>query len=73
MGPSLAGVGLRLSEGQLRLRLVDAAAVNPETIMPSFYRVTGLTRVARAYEDRPVLEADQIEDVVAFLATLRTP
>ncbi len=73
VGPSLAGVGLRLSEGQLRLRLVDAAAVNPETIMPSFYRVTGLTRVARAYEGRPVLEADQIEDVVAFLSTLRTP
>ena len=73
IGPSLAGVGDRLSEGQLRLRLVDAAAVNPETVMPRFYATDGLTRVAKAYAGRPVLEAEQIEDVVAFLTTLRGP
>ena len=73
IGPSLAGVGARLSEGQIRLRLVDAAAANPETVMPSFYTVTGLTRVGHAFEGRPVLDAGQIEDVVAFLTSLRTP
>lgn len=73
IGPSLAGVGGRLSPGQLRLRLVDAAAVTPDTVMPSFYSVTGLTRVATAFQGRPVLDAGQIEDIVAFLATLRTP
>lgn len=73
VGPSLAGVGDRLSEGQIRLRLADAAAVNPQTVMPNFYTVTGLTRVGRAFVGRPVLDAGQIEDVVAFLSTLRTP
>ncbi len=73
IGPSLAGAGSRLTEGQLRLRLVDAASANPDTVMPSFYTTTGLTRVGRAYEGRPVLDAAQIEDVVAFLTTLRAP
>ena len=73
VGPSLAGVGSRLDEGQLRLRLVDAAAVNPGTVMPRFYTASGLTRVAPAYAGRPVLDAGQIEDIVAYLATLREP
>ena len=73
IGPSLAGVGDRLSEGQIRLRLVDASVVNRGTVMPRFYAVTGLTRVAPAYAGRPVLDAHQIEDVVAFLTTLRAP
>lgn len=73
IGPSLDGVGDRLGEGQIRLRLVDAAAVNPETVMPRFYAVAGLIRVAPAYAGRPVLAADQIEDLVAFLTTVRAP
>ena len=73
IGPSLSGIGARLSESQIRLRVVNAAAVNPETVMPSFYTTTGLTRVGRQWEGRPVLSADQIEDVVAYLVTLRTP
>ena len=73
VGPSLAGVGGRLDAGQLRLRLVDAAVVNPETVMPRFYTTAGLTRVATAYAGRPVLDAGQIEDIVAFLVTLTAP
>jgi sulfur-oxidizing protein SoxX len=50
---------------------VDASHLNPNTIMPSYYRVEGLTRVAPAFQGKPVLTAEQIEDVVAYLATLR--
>ncbi|HEX8375309.1 MAG TPA: hypothetical protein VF606_09030, partial [Geminicoccaceae bacterium] len=65
------GAGSRWSTGQLRLRLVDSRRVNPDSIMPAYYRVEGLERVAAAWRDRPVLTAQEIEDVVAFLATLR--
>jgi sulfur-oxidizing protein SoxX len=71
LAPSLAGAGSRWSEGQLRLRLVDASRLNPATIMPSYYRVDGLDRVGRAWRGKPLLSADQIEDIVTYLATLR--
>lgn len=71
LGPQLDGVGARLSEGQLRLRIVDSARLNPDTIMPSYYRVEGLNRVGAAWRGRPVLTAQQVEDMVAFLQTLR--
>jgi sulfur-oxidizing protein SoxX len=71
MAPDLAGTGARWSEGQLRLRIVDASRLNPDTMMPPYYRVDGLHRVAPAFRGKPVLSAEQIEDVVAFLATLR--
>jgi L-cysteine S-thiosulfotransferase len=71
LAPSLAGSGSRWSAGQLRLRLVDASRLNPATIMPSFYRVDGLDRVAPAWRGKPILTAGQIEDIVAYLATLR--
>jgi sulfur-oxidizing protein SoxX len=54
----------------LRLRLVDASRLNPETIMPPYYRIDGLDRVAPTFRDKPIFSAQQIEDVVAFLATL---
>jgi sulfur-oxidizing protein SoxX len=71
LAPNLAGTGRRWSSPQLRLRLVDASHVNPATIMPSYYRVDGLTRVGRNWRDKPILSADQIEDIVAYLATLK--
>ena len=71
LAPSLAGVGARLSPGQIRLRIVDASRVNPQTIMPAYYRTEGLTRVAPAHRGKTVLSAEQIEDVVAFLVTLK--
>ena len=71
LAPSLAGSGSRWSEGQLRLRLVDASSLNPATIMPSYYRVDGLTRVGPAWRGKPILSAEQIEDIVAYLVTLR--
>ena len=71
LAPSLAGTGSRWSAGQLRLRLVNASRLNPATIMPSYYRVDGLERVAPAWRGKPILSAEQIEDIVAYLATLR--
>ena len=71
VAPSLAGVGARLSEGQIRLRIVDSSRANPDTIMPAYYKSEGLTRVAPAQRGKTVLSAQQIEDVVAFLVTLK--
>ena len=73
IGPPLGGVGSRLTPGQIRLRLIDARKLNPETVMPPYYVADGLTRVARQWQGKPALTAQQIEDVVAFLATLREP
>ena len=71
LAPDLKGTGARWSEGQLRLRIVDASRFNPDTIMPPYYRTEGLIHVAPAFQGKPILTAEQIEDVVAYLATLR--
>lgn len=71
LAPDLAGAGSRWSEGQLRLWLVDASRVKPDTIMPSYYRLDRLQRVASAFVGKPILNARQIEDVVAYLASLK--
>ncbi len=61
----------KLSEGQIRLRIVDPGRVNPDTIMPAYYRSEGLTRVAPAFRGKTILTAEQVEDIVAYLLTLR--
>jgi sulfur-oxidizing protein SoxX len=71
VGPPLAGVGARLTEGQLRLRVVDPVRLNPGSVMPSYYRVEGLSQVAPAWKGKPVLTAQQVEDTIAYLLTLR--
>jgi sulfur-oxidizing protein SoxX len=70
LAPDLRGAGARWSEGQLRARIVDSGRMNPTTIMPAYHRMEGLVRVAPAWRDKPILSAEQIEDVVAFLKTL---
>ena len=70
LAPNLSGSGSRWSVGQLRLRLVNASRLNPATIMPSYYRLDGLDRVAPNWRGKPILSAEQIEDIVAYLATL---
>jgi sulfur-oxidizing protein SoxX len=71
VGPPLAGVGARLSEGQLRLRIADPVRLNPGSVMPSYYRVEGLSQVAAAWKGKTVLTAQQVEDTIAYLLTLR--
>ncbi|MFM9847048.1 MAG: sulfur oxidation c-type cytochrome SoxX [Hyphomicrobiaceae bacterium] len=70
LGPDLGGIGKRLTAGRIRLRLVDESRLNPLTLMPPYYRVQGLNRVAARYRGKPVLTAQEIEDVVAYLGTL---
>ncbi len=71
LGPSLAGVGKRLTPGQLRLRIVDSTRIDPDSIMPPYYRNEKLYQVSAAYRGKTILSAQQVEDVVAFLASLQ--
>ena len=73
LGPKLAGVGARLSAAQLRLRVVDSSRLNAATIMPAYYRIEGLRQVAEDYRGKPILTAQEIEDIVAYLHTLKEP
>ena len=71
VAPTLGGVAARLSEGQIRLRLVDGTRINPSTIMPPYYRVDGLNRVGAVWQGKPALGAAEIEDIIAFLSTFK--
>ena len=71
LAPPLDGAGARWTAAQLRLRVADARRLNPQSLMPAFYRVDDLERVAPAFAGRPVLTAQQVEDVVAYLLTLK--
>jgi sulfur-oxidizing protein SoxX len=72
LAPDLRGAGARLTEGQLRLRIVDMKVLNPASLMPAYYKTEGLQRVGPAWRGRPVLSAEEIEDVVAYLVTLKS-
>jgi sulfur-oxidizing protein SoxX len=74
LSTNLSGVGSRYSSAQLRLRVADAKHLNPASVMPSFHRLPPATaeqRVGAAWQGKPVLTAQQVEDVVAFLETLK--
>ena len=69
VGPPLTGIGARLDAGQIRYRIIDAQTIWPDTVMPSYYRTDGLRQVGEAYKGAPALNAQEIEDLVAFLET----
>jgi len=70
-GPDLAGIGGARSEGELRLRVVNPKVLNPDTMMPAFYRTEGLHRVMKDFDGKTILSAQEVEDVVAYLMTLK--
>jgi len=71
IAPPLAGIGARYSPEQLRLRVVNAKTMNPNTIMPSFYNTSGYHRPLEKFEGKTILSAQEVEDVVAYLMTLK--
>lgn len=71
IGPSLDGVADRYSEAELRMQVVNAKVINPDTIMPAFYRTDGFERVLKKFQGKPILNAEQVEDVLAYLKTLK--
>lgn len=71
LAPPLAGAGARWTTAQLRLRIADNRRLNPDSLMPAFHRTDGLQRVGGAWQGRPVLDGQQVEDVVAYLRTLK--
>jgi sulfur-oxidizing protein SoxX len=73
LAPDLRGVGARLTPDEIREHLVDPRRFNPDSIMPSYSATTGLTRVGAAWRGKPLLTEAQMDDVVAYLATLKTP
>lgn len=71
VAPDLTGVAGRLTEGEIRLRVVNAKIDNPESVMPAFYRTSGMQQILKGFEDKPILTAQEVEDVVAYLMTLK--
>lgn len=71
VGPPLDGVADRWSEAELRLILVDSKKVFDGTIMPTFHRTDGLNRVSEKFEGKTILSAAEVEDVLAYLMTLK--
>jgi sulfur-oxidizing protein SoxX len=71
VGPNLSGVGSRMTEAELRLRLVNSKALNPDTIMPAFHKVA-LNRVLKKFKGKTILGAQEIEDIIAYISTLKS-
>jgi len=71
VGPDLAGVSERYSEGKLRAIIVNSKSVFEDSIMPSFYRLKNGARTAKKFKDKTILSAQQVEDVVAYISTLK--
>lgn len=70
LGPDLSNIGLRMTVEQIRLQIVDPSRLNPDSIMPAYYRTNGLHQVAESYRDKPILTGQEIEDLIAFLMSL---
>jgi sulfur-oxidizing protein SoxX len=71
VGPDLSGVGNRMTKAELRLRLVNSKALNPDTIMPAFHKVA-LNRVLKKFKGKTILGAQEIEDIIAYISTLKS-
>ena len=71
VGPDLAGIGSRYTAGEIRLRVVNPKILNDASIMPAFYRADGYHRVLKNFKGKTIISAQEVEDVVAYLVTLK--
>jgi len=71
IAPGLEGVADRIGEAEMRLRIVNPKVINPDTFMPAFYRNSGFTRVLKKFKGKTILSAEQVEDLVAYMMTLK--
>ena len=71
VGPDLSEVGSRLNDAELRMRLVNSKVLNPDTIMPAFHKVS-LNRVLKKFKGKTILKAQEIEDIIAYISTLKS-
>ena len=71
VGPPLNGVGSRLSAAEMRLRIVNSKMINPDTIMPAFYHIDGFHRVQEKWKGKTIISAQDVEDIIAYLVTLK--
>ncbi len=71
IAPDLQGVAGRVSEAEMRLRIVNPKVINPATFMPAFYRNAGFTRVLKKFKGKSILSAEQVEDLIAYMMTLK--
>ena len=71
LAPPMEHPGSKYTAAELRLRLVNPKLLNPDTIMPAYYRLDGLTRVQQQYVGKTVYKPQDIEDVIAYLLTLK--
>ena len=71
VGPIMDGVADRWSEAELRGIITNSKMTFDGTIMPAFYRDSGYTRPLKDFEGETILSAQQVEDIVAYLLTLK--
>jgi len=71
IAPPLDGAADRYTEGELRMLIVNAKQAFPDTIMPGFYRTNKLTRVMGKFKGKTVISAQDVEDILAVLLTLK--
>jgi len=71
VGPAMDGVANRWSEAELRAIVANSKMVFEGTIMPAFYVDAGYTRALEKFEGKSILSAQQVEDVIAYLTTLK--
>ncbi|MBI4967392.1 MAG: sulfur oxidation c-type cytochrome SoxX [Rhodospirillales bacterium] len=71
IGPELDEVGARLTAAEMRLRIVNPKVINSDTMMPSYYKIDGLNRVMKSWQGKAILSADEVEDIIAYLQTLK--
>ena len=70
-GPSLSGIGSRYNKEELRLRVIDAKSINPDSIMPSYFKKIKFERTPAIFFNKPILSAQEVEDLVEYLYSLK--